>query len=302
MTRDEGAVVTLLGGLEVRTTSQVVLSPQVETVLAFLVAHNNTYVTVADLVDEVWGDVAPKTAVNTIQVYVSRIRRALRYPAGLASTEIRHLHGKYVLRLQPHLIDAERFIAHVAEARRVLNDGAIDDAVGHFEAARRLWHSEPLSGVQCGPRLTAYRNRLVKLHEEATQEYASTLIGMGRHSEAIPPLEELVTRNPYRETAYAHLMIALMMVGRRLDALRTFTTARQVLRDRLGLDPSPELVALHQRVLNGEGPNHYPESVTNSYGTSPRGPRPAAAGAVLRGPRARETTAGHRHATPETCP
>lgn len=272
MSRDEAMVIKLLGGLEVRTASQAVLSPQVETVLAFLVAHNNAYVAVTDLVDEVWGTVAPKTAVNTIQVYVSRIRRAIRYPAGVSSPEIRHLHGKYMLRLPPHLVDADRYVSHVAEARSVLSQGAIEDAVGQFEAALRLWHSEPLNGVHCGPRLTAYRRRLVMLHEEATQEYASTLIAMGRHSEAIPPLEELVTRNPYRETAYVHLMIALMMVGRRLDALRTFSTARQVLRDRLGLDPSPELTALHQQVLSGDGPNHYPESVTNSYWTT-RQPR-----------------------------
>lgn len=265
MSRDEPMIIKLLGGLEARTASQAVLSPQVETVLALLAARNNSYVAIADLIDEVWGAFAPKTAVNTIQVYVSRIRRTLQYPAGMASPEIRHVHGNYMLRLDPHLVDADRFMNHVAEARGALSQGAIEDTADHFAAALRLWRSEPLTGVHCGPRLAAYRRRLTRLHEEATQEYASALIAMGRHTEAIPPLEELITSNPYRETAYTHLMVALMMVGRRVDALQTFNTARQVLRDRLGLDPSPELAALHQRVLSGDGPDHYPESVTNSY-------------------------------------
>ncbi len=265
MSRDEALIINLLGDFEVRTASQAALSPQVETVLALLVAHNNSFVEIADLIDEVWGAFAPKTAVNTIQVYVSRIRRTVRYPAEVASPEIRHSHGRYMLRLDPHLVDADRFMSHVAEARSVLSRGVIEDAVGQFAAALQLWRSEPLSGVYCGRRLAAYRRRLAGLHEEATQEYASALIAMGRHTEAIPPLEELITSNPYRETAYIHLMVALMMVGRRLDALQTFTTARQVLRDRLGLDPSPELAALHQRVLTGDGLDHYPESVTNSY-------------------------------------
>ncbi|ASQ93373.1 BTAD domain-containing putative transcriptional regulator [Streptomyces sp. 11-1-2] len=63
-------------------------------------------------------------------------------------------------------------------------------------------------------------------------------------------MEELLTSNPYRETAYRHLMVALMTVGIRVDALRTFTTPRQVLRERFGLDPGPELAALYQRVLS----------------------------------------------------
>jgi DNA-binding SARP family transcriptional activator len=275
---DEPVVINLLGGLEVRTASETVLSPQVETVLAFLAACNNSYVATADLIDEVWGAYAPKTAVNTIQVYVSRIRRTIRY-ASEVTPEVRHLRGNYMLRLDPTLVDAERFTSHIAEARGVLSRGAVEEAVGRFAAALRLWRSEPLGGVHCGPRLTAYRRRLVKLHEEATQEYASTLIAMGRHTEAIPALEELIASDPYRETAYIHLMVALMMVGRRVDALRTFSTAREILREQLGLDPSPELAALHQRVLAGDGPDHYPESVTNSYWTAPADPQRVPTGA-----------------------
>lgn len=45
-------------------------------------------------------------------------------------------------------------------------------------------------------------------------------------------------------------MVALMTVGTRVDALRTFTTPRQVLRERFGLGPSPELAARYQRVLS----------------------------------------------------
>ncbi|GGO99425.1 hypothetical protein GCM10012280_65830 [Wenjunlia tyrosinilytica] len=289
-------IIKLLGGLEVKGASQASLSPQVETVLALLAAHNNSYVAVADLIDEVWGAFAPKTAVNTIQVYVSRIRRTIRFPAGVADPEIRHLHGNYMLRLDPQLVDADRFMNHVAQARSALSRGAIEDTADQFAAALRLWRSGPLTGVYCGPRLAAFRRRLSRLHEEATQEYASALIAMGRHTEAIPPLEELITSNPYRETAYIHLMVALMMVGRRVDALQTFTTARQILREGLGLDPSPELAAMHQRVLTGNGPDHYPESVTNSYRTGRQpstGPDRRTPGQLGRGDR-RDPVRGRR--------
>ena len=45
--------------------------------LVCLLAHANTVVPIPRLVDELWGDEPPASAVNVLQSYVSQLRKAL---------------------------------------------------------------------------------------------------------------------------------------------------------------------------------------------------------------------------------
>src|SRR5215204_1327742 len=73
-------------------------------VLAILLIHRGTVVSVDRIVDLLWGERPPDTAAKTVQVYVSRLRKALG--EGLLLTR----GGGYVLELAPHQLDAERFV------------------------------------------------------------------------------------------------------------------------------------------------------------------------------------------------
>ena len=74
---------------------------------------------------------------------------------------------------------------------------------------------------------------------------------LGRHEAAVVALERSISEHPYRERLWAQLMIALYRSGRQADALKTYSRARGVLVGDLGIDPSPELRDLEERILRG---------------------------------------------------
>ena len=74
-------------------------------------------------------------------------------------------------------------------------------------------------------------------------------LAVGNHSRVIGELETLVRENPYRERLRALQMLALYRSGRQAEALRAYQRARILLAEELGIDPSPELRDLEQRIL-----------------------------------------------------
>jgi hypothetical protein len=68
----------------------------------------------------------------------------------------------------------------------------------------------------------------------------------------VTELTDLVAAHPVRERLVAALMRALVTAGRDSETLRVYRRARESLADALGVDPSPELSALHIALLRGE--------------------------------------------------
>src|SRR5437762_1433834 len=103
----------ILGPLTIERAGQDVPVPsaKLRTVLALLLMHARRHVTVDALVEELWGDSPPPSAVNTLQTYVSQLRQLLepeRKP-GAEPRVLRTLPGGYVLDVEAHLLDHERF-------------------------------------------------------------------------------------------------------------------------------------------------------------------------------------------------
>src|SRR6266550_4633627 len=102
----------VLGPLEVDAGGRVleVGGPRLRVLLALLVAGAGRVVTVATLVEGLWGRDAPPDADRTARAYVSRLRRALLpAAAGLAEELIVTRAPGYLLRLDPDAVDAARF-------------------------------------------------------------------------------------------------------------------------------------------------------------------------------------------------
>jgi DNA-binding SARP family transcriptional activator len=131
---DEGRAVVLGGGKQ-------------RALLAVFLLHRGEALSTDRLIDELWGERPPATAAKTVQVYVSRLRKALA--GGEAGVVATRGHG-YVLELDPDRLDAHRFERLVAEGRRELA-GAAPGAPPRRSRGRcrcgaaRRWRTSPTS-------------------------------------------------------------------------------------------------------------------------------------------------------------
>ncbi len=214
--------------------------PKQRAVLAHLLVRANQVVPAEALIDRLWGDEPPETARNTLQTYVSHLRKALG---------AERLEGRapgYVLHVQPDELDAARFEALVREARAA--DGQPDRVRDLLGEALGLWRGQAFADLDADG-LAGEIARLDELRIQATEERVSADLESGRHVEVVGELESLTREFPLRERLWSLLMLALYRSGRQADALAAFQRARETLADELGVDPSPELQRLHERIL-----------------------------------------------------
>ena len=212
--------------------------------LAILLLHAGETMSTERLVDALWDEKPPATAVKALQVYVSQLRKAL----GDGVVETRPL--GYVVRVEDGALDLQRFERLLDEGRQLLAAGARGRG-GRGAAplrsrcgAARRWRTSATRRSRANEigRLEALR--LVALEHRLEADLA-----VGRHGEAIPELEALIRDYPLRERLSELLMLALYRSGRQADALAVMQEARATLRDELGLDPSQALQRLEKAIL-----------------------------------------------------
>ena len=216
--------------------------PKQRAVLAHLLIRPNELVPAEVLVDEVWGEEPPDKVRNVVQTYVSHLRKALGHDRILS-----HPPG-YRLRVDPSELDAARFDALLRDAKKA---SAVDPmiAVGTFDDALSLWRGPALADLADQPSLLAEAARLEDLRLEAQEDRIDALLACGINARAIGELEVLIDHHPLRERLWTLLMLALYRDGRQAESLQAYQRAREILADELGIDPSPELARLHERVL-----------------------------------------------------
>jgi DNA-binding SARP family transcriptional activator/tRNA A-37 threonylcarbamoyl transferase component Bud32 len=235
----------ILGPLEVRDErgpTQLGGTKQ-RAVLAHLILRADRLVPVETLIDAVWGEEPPRTARNTLQTYVFRLRRAI-------GDELIEGGGNgYVLRADPEEIDATRFETLVRRARDLASTEP-EGAAGSCREALAIWRGPALADLADEPSLQGDIARLEELRLAATELRITAELALGRHTTIVGELEQLTADYPMRERLWASLMLALFRTGRQADALDAYRRARQVLAEELGIDPSPELQRLHEQILN----------------------------------------------------
>jgi DNA-binding SARP family transcriptional activator len=218
--------------------------------LSALVVHLGEVLSTTRLVDLVWEDRAPATAGALVASHVAAVRRALS-PAGAASA-IRTQAPGYVADFAPDQVDARRFENLVSAGRRAAAAGRGAEAIELLAGSLELWRGQDaLEGVgQSFARIEAAR--LAELRLVAQEDLYDLRLRLGHESEVVAPLLAHVAAHPLRERARAQLMTALFRTGRAPDALRVFQEGRDILRADLGLEPGPELRALHLAVLRND--------------------------------------------------
>ncbi|MFB4284019.1 MULTISPECIES: BTAD domain-containing putative transcriptional regulator [unclassified Nonomuraea] len=212
--------------------------------LAALALDPGRIVTRARLVDWIWGERPPADEVNALQALVSRLRRVL--PDGVIEADS----GGYRLAVAPDAVDVSRFERLVGQARAA--DPAERAELLH--SALALWRGAAMADIalQDSEAFDAVVARLNDLYVAALGDRVDADIRLGRGSELISELTELVATYPLREGFVAALMRALAEAGRGNEALTVYQRTRERLAEELGADPSAELSALHTALLRGE--------------------------------------------------
>lgn len=262
----------ILGPLEVVEDGRpvVVGAPKVRALLAVLLLHRGEVVSTDRLIDALWGERASDTAVKTVQVYVSNLRKALG--DGLLVTR----GGGYVLQTGAGQVDADRFEALAADGRQALESGDRRGAGELLREALALWRGPPLAEFAYSQFAQTEIARLEDARVEALEDRIDADLAAGEQSGLVGELEALVAEHPLRELLHGQLMLALYRSGRQADALEHYRKAREAMVERLGLEPGPRLQELERAIL-AHDPALDPPSPRASR------PPPAAAGRSRRG-------------------
>jgi predicted ATPase/DNA-binding SARP family transcriptional activator len=222
--------------------------PQQRALLAVLALRAGEVVGVDTLIDAIWQDRPPDSALNIVHGYVAALRGVLEPDRrrGEPATVLRTRPPGYLLALRPDQTDAARFASLVDTARR---SGDARTVAAAAREALALWRGDVLGDIGELPAVEAERVRLNGLRRHALDLRIDADLALGRHAELVPELQGLVAADPLAEGLRGHLMRALYRSGRQADALEAFAAGRQVLADELGVEPGPELRALQHAVL-----------------------------------------------------
>ena len=166
--------------------------------LAALVLRRGEVVSVDALVEALWGDTAPSTAVKAVQGYVSHLRRVL----GSDGVLVTQAPG-YVLRVPAEAVDAHRFATLAAEAWRTLQDDP-ESALRTFEQALALWRGAALAEFAFVDFAQREIRRLEELRLETVEGRFESTLQLGRHGAIVAELETRVAEHPLRERFWEH--------------------------------------------------------------------------------------------------
>ncbi len=238
--------VRLLGPVEVDANgATVALSRTLErALLARLALHPGQPVSSERLIDDLWGDHAPRDGAASLQGLVYRLRRTL----GAERRCIVRADNGYALDAEVG-VDVATFDHLVARARATQGSDRADETQALLRAALDLWRGPPLSGLEALPFVSTQATRLNAARLAALGDRIDADLAGGLHREVIAELESIVAEHPFEERFWGQLMLALYRSGSQADALRCFSRLRRLLDEELGIAPGPSMAALETSIL-----------------------------------------------------
>ena len=217
--------------------------------LAMLLVHANSVVSVDRLADVLWGDAPPLDAAGALQTYVSRLRAALERAARGQGSVLATQAPGYVLWVDSDQVDASRFERLVSEGVRLTAEDELAMAAASLDEALRLWRGRAFAEFADDDFVRREALRLEEVRRVAIDQRVEANLRLGYHQELVGQLEGTVAADPLRERPRGQLMLALYRCGREAEALRTYQEYRRHLAAELGIDPSRELAGLEEAIL-----------------------------------------------------
>ncbi len=232
-------------------------------VLGVLLLHANEFVSRERLIDDLWGEAPPPTARKAVNVYLSKLRKAL---SGAGADPITTASGGYRLNVEPQGLDASRMQVLVAAAQKLVAKGELEAAAERLREALSLWRGPTLAGLQLESRGRDEVAQLDELRLTSLMDRIDCDLALGRHERVLGELGVLVPEHPLRERLREQQMLALYRADRQADALEAYAESRRTLVDDLGIEPSEALQRLQQAILRHDPALETPQGTAGVNG------------------------------------
>ena len=251
--RDDVLRVQILGPLRVwRGHRELDVGPhQQACLLAVLLARTGHPVPTSQLIDLIWDDDAPQSALNVIHKYVGALRRVFEpaLPARSPGSHLMRRGNGYLFISGPAVVDIEEFHTRVADAARAAAEDRRDIALRHYERALALWKGAAGNGLDHGLSATDIFTAINAEFLDVCVTAADVAVSLGAAQRILAPLRIAATMAPLHEPVHAALISVLGSCGQQAEALQLYRDMRNRLADELGVDPGQALQRAHQRVL-----------------------------------------------------
>jgi DNA-binding SARP family transcriptional activator len=211
---------------------------------AYLVLNRGRPLPRDELLVAGWGEEVPAEAGNALSVLLSKLRH------GLGADRLRGRTAVELLLPPATFVDVEAAQEGAHRAESAIAEGRWAQAWGPAGVAYHVATRPFLAGLEA-PWIDRWRRRLEDVRLRGLECFAAAGLGLG--GPALAQAEErarmLTELAPYRESGHRLLMEALERRGNAAEALRAYERLRVLLRDELGVAPSPSVQAVHRRLL-----------------------------------------------------
>lgn len=250
--------IEVLGALSVRENgvSVVPTAPKPRQVLALLALNADQVVSVATLIEELWGETPPRSARTTLQTYVLQLRELIAEALAHDENErctakdiLTTVPGGYRLESRGGTVDFREFERRAGAGYRTMDAEDYTGAARRLADALSLWNGQVLTDIQAGHQIDMEIRRLEEARLCALDQRIEADLRLGRHRELLSELTVLVKQYRMHESLHGQFMLALHRSGRRGEALSVYQRLRATLVAELGLEPSTALSRLQRSVL-----------------------------------------------------
>ncbi|MGY0055266.1 AfsR/SARP family transcriptional regulator [Streptomyces sp. LZ34] len=233
--------------------------PQQRSLLGLLLVRAGEHVQLSEVIDVLWAERPPATAVNVVHRYVGLLRRLLEpeLPPRAPGRWLLREAGGYRLRVAADSVDLLRHRDLAGRARRAAGDGRPGEALELFAQALALWRGTAVAGLPVTVRRHPVFTGLDCEYLDTVGEAADAALNCDRAGQVVPLLRQAAALDPLDEPLHARLVLALTASGHRAQALAAYADVRRRLAEDLGVSPGPELRAAHRRA-RGPGPSAPP--------------------------------------------
>ena len=220
-------------------------------ILGLLLANAGQPVGLGDIVEVLWGQEPPRSAVNVVHRYVGALRRLFEpgLPARSAGRWLVGGAAGYRMQVGPDELDLLRLRALAEQARADESAGRLAEAMSAYEEALALWRGPCGGAAELGANdhlaFSAVDHECADLAREAT----SLALRLDRARSVVPVLRRVAEHRPWDEALQAQLLLALAADGQQAEGIALFQNVRRRLADELGVDPGAELREAYQLVL-----------------------------------------------------